>query len=167
MKNQGKIYAVDKYPTRLGLVKNSYERLGITIVETIAADGAEYQGEPVDKIIVDVPCSGFGVLSKKPDIKHKREFKDMMMLQQNQKMLLENAATLLKPNGALVYSTCTIEPEENFNVIREFLVAHPEFEIDNASKYISAILVSPDGYVETFPHKHKIDGSFSIRLIKK
>lgn len=167
MKNQGKIYAVDKYPTRLSLVKNSCERLGITNVEIVSADGTEYQGELADKIIVDAPCSGFGVLSKKPDIKHKREFKDIVTLVHIQEALLENAATLLKPNGVLVYSTCTIEPEENLSLIKKFLVTHAEFEIDSAAKYVDASLVSADGFVETFPHKHGIDGSFSIRLIKK
>ncbi len=167
MKNQGEIVAVDKYDSRLGLVRSGSERLGITNIECISADGAEFQCEPVDKILIDAPCSGFGVLAKKPDIKHKREFKDVVTLLQTQEALLENAASLLKTGGALVYSTCTIEPEENFNIIKEFIVRHQEFEIDNASKYIDPSIVSPDGNVETFPHKHGIDGSFSVRLIKK
>jgi 16S rRNA (cytosine967-C5)-methyltransferase len=166
MKNQGLIVAVDKYQTRLNLVKSSCERLGISIVEYIVADGVEYQGEKADKVLVDAPCSGLGVLSKKPDIKLKREMRDIKELAGIQTQLLENASTLVKEGGAIVYSTCTTEPEENFGIVRQFLADHPEFDIDNAGKFISKSIVSPDGYVETFPHQHGIDGSFSIRLMK-
>ena len=167
MKNQGTIIAVDKYQTRLNLVKSACERVGVTNVELIAADGVEFQTEPADKILIDAPCSGLGVLSKKPDIKIKREMRDINEVVKIQKQLLDNASTLLKSGGALVYSTCTIEPEENFNIVRQFLESHPEFEIDHASKYISEKIVTADGFVETFPHKNGIDGSFAIRLIKQ
>jgi 16S rRNA (cytosine967-C5)-methyltransferase len=167
MKNQGRIIAIDKYQTRLNLVKSACERVGISIVEYVAADGVNYEGEPVDKILIDAPCSGLGVLSKKPDIKLKRELRDITELTQIQLQLLGNASKLLKPNGAMVYSTCTIEPEENFGVVKNFLTLHPEFEIDNAGKYIDKTIVTPDGFVETLPHQHHVDGSFSIRLIKK
>ncbi len=167
MKNQGRIIAIDKYQTRLNLVKSSCERLGISIVNYVAADGVDYQGDLADKILIDAPCSGLGVLSKKPDIKLKRELRDITELVSIQIQLINNAATLLKPGGAMVYSTCTIEPEENFDIIKKFLSTHPEFEIDSAAKYIDKKIVSPDGYVETIPHQHGVDGSFSIRLVKK
>ncbi len=166
MKNQGTIVAVDKYQTRLNLVRSSCERLGITNVELVAADAVEYQTEPADKILIDAPCSGLGVLSKKPDIKIKREMRDINEVVKIQELLLNNAATLLKPGGALVYSTCTIEPEENFTVVKRFLSGHPEFEIDHAAKFGNEQLVSPDGFIETFPHRNGVDGSFAIRLIK-
>lgn len=166
MKNQGQIVAVDKYPTRLNLVKTACERLGISNVEFVAADGIEYQSEQANTVLIDAPCSGLGVLSKKPDIKLKRELRDVTELVKIQALLLDNASTLVKAGGAIVYSTCTTEPEENFGVIRTFLERHSEFSIDNAAKYVRPTLVSPDGYVETFPHKHDIDGAFSIRLVK-
>ncbi len=166
LKNTGRIIAVDKYSTRLELVKASCQRLGIQNVEFHAADGAEFSAEPADKVLVDTPCSGLGVLSKKPDIKLKREQKDIDDLCALQLGLLDNAARLVKSSGALVYSTCTIEPEENFGVIRKFLERHSEFIIDRADQFVSSSLVSPDGYIETFPHKHGMDGSFSIRLKK-
>ena len=68
--------------------------------------------------------------------------------------------------GVLVYSTCTIEPEENFGIIRSFLEHHPDFSVDSAAQFVHQSLVTPDGYVETLPHKHGMDGSFSIRLKK-
>jgi len=167
MKNQGEVIAVDKYQTRLNLVKTACERVGLTNITYVAADGIEFQTEPVDKILIDAPCSGLGVLSKKPDIKIKREMRDITEVVKVQELLLNNAATILKPGGAMVYSTCTIEPEENFEVVKKFLETHPEFEIDHASKYINEKVVSPDGFVETFPHRNGIDGSFSIRLVKQ
>jgi 16S rRNA (cytosine967-C5)-methyltransferase len=117
--------------------------------------------------LIDAPCSGLGVLSKKPDIKIKREMRDINEVVKIQELLLNNAATILKPGGAMVYSTCTIEPEENFGVVKKFLETHSEFIIDPASKYVNEKLVSADGFVETFPHRNGIDGSFSIRLVKQ
>ncbi|MFA6468696.1 MAG: 16S rRNA (cytosine(967)-C(5))-methyltransferase RsmB [Bacteroidota bacterium] len=166
MKNQGTIVAVDKYQTRLNLVKSTCERLGITNVEFVAADATEFQTEPADKVLIDAPCSGLGVLSKKPDIKIKREMRDINEVVKIQEQLLKNAASLVKPGGVIVYSTCTIEPEENFMVVKKFLEAHPEFEIDHAAKYADEKIVSADGFIETFPHRNGIDGSFAIRLVK-
>jgi 16S rRNA (cytosine967-C5)-methyltransferase len=166
LRNTGAVIAVDKYPTRLNLVKASCERLGIRNVELHGADGAEFVSEAADKVLVDAPCTGFGVLSKKPDIKLKREQEDIQELVHLQKSLLNNAATLVKNGGVLVYSTCTIEPEENFGIARSFLESHPEFTIESAAHYIEPSLVHPDGYVETFRHKHAMDGSFSIRMKK-
>lgn len=166
MKNQGTIVAVDKYQTRLSLVKSGCERLGITNVEYVAADGAAFETDPADKIIVDAPCSGLGVLQKKPDIKIKRELRDILEVTGSQESLMENAAKLLRQGGALVYSTCTIEPEENFHLVKKFLHRHPEFTVDHAGKYVNAKIVHQDGYVDTYPHRHGIDGSFAVRLIK-
>ena len=166
MKNQGTIIAVDKYQTRLSLVKTGCERLGITNVEYVAGDGAVFETAVADKIIVDAPCSGLGVLQKKPDIKIKRELRDIMEITGSQDALLENAARLLRQGGALVYSTCTIEPEENFMLVKKFLERHSEFTIDHAVKYVNAKMVHPDGYVDSYPHRHGIDGSFAVRMIK-
>lgn len=167
MKNQGKIIAVDKYDHKLNLIRSSCDRLGIDIVDYVVGDASELELESVDKILVDVPCSGLGVLRKKPDIKWKREPDDLLKLNVYQTGLLNNAAKLLKPGGAIVYSTCTTEPEENFMIIEEFLKTHTDFVIDDATKYINNILVNENKCVETYPHKHHIDGSFAARLIKK
>ncbi|MDE3057689.1 MAG: 16S rRNA (cytosine(967)-C(5))-methyltransferase RsmB [Bacteroidota bacterium] len=166
LKNAGKVIAVDKYSTRLELVKWACQRLGIQNAEFHAADGIEFSAEPADKVLLDAPCSGFGVLSKKPDIKLKREQKDIDELTAIQLKLLDSAARLVRNGGALVYSTCTIEPEENFGAVRTFLEHHPEFTVDRADQYVSSSLVSPDGYIETLPHKHGMDGSFAVRLKK-
>ncbi|MDI6804671.1 MAG: 16S rRNA (cytosine(967)-C(5))-methyltransferase RsmB [Bacteroidota bacterium] len=166
MKNSGKIIAIDKYDHKLNLIRTSCDRLGIDIVDYVVGDASELELESADKILVDVPCSGLGVLRKKPDIKWKREPDDLLKLNVFQTGLLNNAAKLLKPGGAIVYSTCTTEPEENFNLIQDFLKKHTDFYIDNASKYVNQALVNSNGCVETFTYKHHMDGSFAVRLVK-
>ncbi len=163
---KGEVIAVDKYSTRLNLVKSSCERLGITNAKFVAADSKEFSTEPADKVLLDTPCSGLGVLAKKPDVKLKRDAEDIRDLVNLQRLLINNAATLVKNGGVLVYSTCTTEPEENFCIIREFLEQHPEFDIDSAAQFVPLSLATADGYVETFPHVHGMDGSFSIRMKK-
>ncbi len=166
MKNEGKIIAVDKYEHRLNLVKQSCERLGITNVEFIAEDAIGLNFEPADKVLLDAPCSGFGVIQKKPDIKWQREPSDIKNLSKTQLELLETASKLVKNGGVIVYSTCTIEPEENIEVVRAFLNDHPEFEIEDARNYLPSDVVNSEGCMETFPHKHDMDGGFAVRLVK-
>jgi 16S rRNA (cytosine967-C5)-methyltransferase len=167
MKNVGEIVAVDKYETRLNLVRNACQRLGIANAHFIAGDAAEVKMPPADKVLVDAPCSGLGVLAKKPDAKWKREPEDILKLVTTQRSLLENAAAHTKPGGILVYSTCTTEPEENVELVHQFLASHPEFTLERASQFVKPELVHPEGYIETFPHKHGMDGSFAVRLRKQ
>ena len=164
MKNVGEIVAVDRYETRLNLVKNSCQRLGIANAHYIAADAATVQTAPAERVLVDAPCSGLGVLSKKPDAKWKREPEDLVKLVQTQRAILENAARHVKSAGVLVYRTCTTEPEENYEVIRSFMSDHSEFSIENAAQFVDSRIVSADGSIETFPHRNAMDGSFAIRL---
>ncbi len=91
---------------------------------------------------------------------------DIVKLVATQRAMLENAARLLKPGGTLVYSTCTIEPEENEDVIGAFLGDHPEFRIDPAGQFVHPDLVAPEGWIATLPHRHGMDGSFAVRLVK-
>jgi len=117
--------------------------------------------------LVDAPCSGLGVLSKKPDIKWKREPKDIYELQTLQLELLEKASEYVKPNGVLIYSTCTIENDENIDVVRKFLELHSDYFIDDAKKYLPADVVGTSGCMELYPHIHNTDGAFGTRLIRK
>lgn len=167
MKNEGKIIAIDRYFTRLNLVRHATDRLGVSIIDLMEADAATVDLEPADRVLLDAPCSGLGVLSKKPDIKWKRQPEDIANLVELQKQMLENAVHLVKPGGVLVYSTCTIEPEENLLQIKSFLERHPDFEVEHAGKFLPAEVVSVHGFMETFPHKQRMDGAFAARLIKK
>jgi 16S rRNA (cytosine967-C5)-methyltransferase len=166
MKNIGEIIAVDRYETRLNMVKNAAQRLGVANAHFVVADAASIQLPPADKVLVDAPCSGLGVLAKKPDAKWRREPEDIRDLVKLQRSILENATTLVKPGGRIVYSTCTMEPEENFDLIREFLTNHQDFSIEPPGEIIPKDAISAHGYIETFPHRHGMDGSFAIRLKK-
>jgi len=172
LNNKGKIFSVDKYDAKIKMMKENAERLSVTNTEFVLDDSLDFQSEAIkgqlfDKILLDAPCSGLGVLSKKPEIRWKREIEDVIRLSHLQKKLLENAANYLKPGGVIVYSTCTTESEENMNIVKDFLAAHPEFKIDSATRFINRELVNAEGCVETFPHKHNTDGSFAARLIKQ
>jgi 16S rRNA (cytosine967-C5)-methyltransferase len=107
------------------------------------------------------------VLSKKPEIRWKREIEDIMAIVEVQKKMLNNAVKYLKPGGVIVYSTCTTEIEENMDVVKDFLEKNPDFRIDNAAQYVNKELVNAEGCIETFPHKHGIDGSFAVRLVRQ
>jgi len=171
MRNEGTIIAVDKYEAKLSLIRASCERLGISNVRFEVADATLLEDTVLtdgmaDRVLLDTPCSGLGVLTKKPDIKWKRDIADIHNLNQVQTKLIERAAKLVKPGGVLVYSTCTTEPEENQRIVMSFLEQHPEFVVDDAGKFVNRSLVSPEGFVETFPHRHFMDGSFAARLVR-
>jgi 16S rRNA (cytosine967-C5)-methyltransferase len=166
MNNQGQVIAVDRYDVKLNLMKGSCERLGLGIVSLTATDAGTFDHPPVDRVLLDAPCSGLGVLTKKPDIKWKRDATDIKKLAQHQLVMLENAARLVKPGGVLVYSTCTLEREENQDNVAAFLAAHPEFVVESAQHFVSSDLVTPEGYIETFPHRHGMDGSFAVRFVR-
>ncbi len=166
MGNSGEIVALDKYEAKLNLIRASAERLGVKIIDLRSADASTFEDAQADRVLLDAPCSGLGTLAKKPDMKWKREIGDIRKLNLTQEALLENAARLVKPGGAIVYSTCTIEPEENAGIVTAFLERHPEFSLDRADRYLPGSVVSPEGYVMTLPHVHFMDGSFAARLVK-
>lgn len=174
MNNEGQIIAVEKYLSRIEVMGKNLERLGVKNVKKLHDDicqpGSKELKETLlgkaDKVLVDAPCSGLGVLSKKPDIKWKRVLEDINNLQKLQIEILENSVKYLKPSGVLVYSTCTTEAEENMEVVNIFLSNHPEFSIERAGKFVSEKVVNKDGCIELFPHIHNVDGAFSVRLVR-
>lgn len=129
MNNTGHIYAFDIHQSRVELIKQGAKRLGIKNIETLVGDASEYNERfrNADKVLCDVPCSGIGVMGKKPDIRYKspEEFEKLPELQYK---ILENAARYLKTGGELVYSTCTLNPRENDQVIDKFLSEHENFK---------------------------------------
>ncbi len=166
MRNEGEVLAIDRHEAKLALIRASADRLGLRNITLKEADSSTLETESADRVLLDAPCSGLGVLSKKPDIKWKRDVSDILKLTKIQAALLENAARLVKPGGVLVYSTCTVEPDENEEIVRDFLSRHAEFTLDGAAQFVSKDLVNDAGFVETFPHRHGMDGSFAARLVK-
>ncbi len=130
MGDSGEVFSYDVYEHKAKLIKNSAERLNIHIINATVHDGREIIPEFIekaDRVLLDAPCSGIGVIHKKPDIKWTREESDISELSKIQRELIEVSCRYVKPGGVLLYSTCTILKEENGDVTAEFLSNHPEF----------------------------------------
>ncbi len=164
MNNTGEVIAVEKYPARADLIKSAAERLGVTNIKIVAEDANSFDAAIADRVIVDVPCTGLGVVRKKPDIKLKRDVSDIPKLTKLQYILLVKAASLTKPGGILVYSTCTIEPDENEAIVQRFLENNKNFAIDDPTSFVNKDFITGRKTVETYPHMHTMDGSFAARL---
>ncbi len=167
MKNEGEIISVDRFDTRLKILEDNLERLGITIVKPVVKDALEFNDGMYDAALIDAPCSGFGTLAKKPDIKWKKELLDIRQLSELQLKLLLHTATLINPGGVLVYSVCTIEPEETSGVIHQFLAQSPDFYLEPCTNYVHNDVLDKHGCVQTYPNVHKTDGAFAARLRRK
>ena len=166
MKNKGEIYSYDLHENKLSLVIKSAKRLKIDIIKTAAQDGRSFIPEfeqKADKIICDVPCSGFGVLAKKPELRYKNP-EESSSLPKIQRDILENACRYLKSGGTLIYSTCTVFPEENEENIKTFLSTHPDFELE---PWCVGDIDSKSGMMTLLPHIHKTDGFFIAKLKRK
>jgi len=176
MKNQGIIVALDKYAKRLKALGEISSRLGLSNIKSICGDSEEVDflksGEkgPFDAILVDAPCSGLGVLGRTPDIKLRRSPDDIAAIAGTQKKLLANLIHFLKPNGRLVYSVCTLEPEETTEVVKWFLQNHVEIRLEDAGVILPENcrqLVTEEGFLQTLPHRDKMGGFFAARFGKR
>lgn len=130
MENQGEIMALDVYPHKIKLIEENCEKMGIDIIKAVKMDARKLkeQGKKFDKILVDAPCSGYGVIRKKPEILYAKGAENIDELSKLQYEILESASQVLKDGGELVYSTCTITSEENTENVRKFLEKNPQFE---------------------------------------
>jgi len=164
MQNRGRVVAVDISVKKLKMVKENCERLGLNSPTLCCADARNFSSRSVDKVLVDVPCSALGTLGRNSDARWRKQKEDLFRLQKLQLEILSNASGLLKKGGSLVYSTCTITPEENEQVIEKFLKRHEDFKIKDGSQLVPPEVVDESGFVKTFPHIHKMDGSFACRL---
>lgn len=166
MDNCGAIYSFDLHENKLSLVNNGADRLKISIIKTNACDGRHFLPEfeeKADRIICDVPCSGFGVLAKKPELRYKNP-EESASLPKIQRDILNNACRYLKSGGTLIYSTCTILPEENEKNIEQFLSSHPDFTLE---PWKIGNIVAESGMITLLPHIHKTDGFFIAKLKRK
>ena len=166
MNDEGEIVAVDRYEARLNILNSNMERLGFKSVRTFAADALEFKDEPYERVLADVPCSGTGTLSKKPDIKWKKDLLDIKRMADMQIKYIEKSASHVKVNGVLVYSTCSIEPEENYEIVKKFLEKNNNFKLIDASTTLPDELIDEHGCIQTYPHIHQMDGSFAAKLIR-
>lgn len=164
MNDQGEIVALDRYESRLQLLIKNMKRLGFRSVRPIVMNAMEYNRKDFDRILVDAPCSGTGTFSKKPDIKWKIDLLDIRKLSELQYQLLAKASTLIKKEGIIVYSTCSIEPEENIEIIRRFLENNTNFRLLDPKEHVPSEVIDENNCVNTFPHIHHTDGAFAAKL---
>jgi 16S rRNA (cytosine967-C5)-methyltransferase len=168
MAGQGRLLAFDVHPHRLALLQQAAAQRGITCIETRVADlrmlGRDADRPQADRVLLDVPCSGLGVLARRADLRWHRTEAQMAELTALQDQLLDAAAPMVHPGGCLVYSTCTIEPEENEQRVVAFLGRHPAFALEPAAGLVPESMVTPEGYYAALPHRHGTDGAFAARL---
>ena len=152
LNNTGKIVAQDVAPDRLKLIRENCARLGVTCVEAILPSAFNLQSSTFDRILIDAPCSNTGVLRRRVDLRWRIQAAEIERLRATQLDLLKQAATKLKPGGVLVYSTCSLEPEENSEVVKQFLSANSSFTLETERQLLPFV----DG----------VDGAYVARLVK-
>ena len=173
MGDEGLIIACDAAPGRVKLVVDNARRLGLACIAAKAGDlralGAALPS--ADCVLLDAPCSGTGTLRRRPDAKNRKTPRQLEELVVLQRELLAAAAILVKPGGALIYSTCSLEPEENEGQIQEFLRHNADWKIADDFSLLTAETIArvatSAGFIQTFPHRHDCDGMFAAKLIRQ
>ena len=169
MKNSGEVIAIDIHQHKIKLIDTNMKKLGINIVKAIVLDARNVnkQGRKFDKILVDVPCSGYGVIRKKPEILYSKNRENIEELAKLQLEILNSAADILKDGGELIYSTCTITDEENTNNIKKFLEERKEFKVEKL--YIPENVLGDYDKLGGFciNYKEEIMDNFYIIKLKK
>jgi 16S rRNA (cytosine967-C5)-methyltransferase len=168
MENQGSITALDLQPERLRMLREEAGRLGVTIVETRTGDAAalvESFRETFDRVLLDAPCSGLGTLRRNPEIRWRIAPADINRCMELQNLLLAQAAEYVRPGGRLVYSVCTVTPEENEVVIGKFLKRRVDFNLISPGTLPLAI-IDAERFLRSAPHLHGMDGFFGATLIR-
>jgi len=161
-----RIDAVDINPKRLGLVKMATRRLELESINCIEGDSVTFRndsGSQYDSILCDVPCTGTGVFSKRPDMKWRREENDLIRMSSLQKAILGNAATLVKSGGVIIYSTCSLESEENEDIVKWF-TSENDFTVERDNRFKK--FETDYGYL-ILPHLMDGNGAFAAKLRRK
>jgi 16S rRNA (cytosine967-C5)-methyltransferase len=172
MENLGEIYAFDLRQDKLKQIEEGCERLGVKIVRTKIGNAVNTLPEPggikFDRVLADVPCSGFGTLRRNPDLKWRRKKEDIERLSQLQSSILKNLSGYVREGGLLVYSTCTVFREENEDVVERFLSEHRAFKLDSLIEVLpeKCHILIKTGYFKSFPPADEMDGFFAARLRK-
>lgn len=171
MKDEGTLVALEADPRRIERIRENSRRLGATIVLPVIGDASTHREGAYDKILIDAPCSGLGVLRRHPDGRWNKDEKTVRERAALQRRILENCAKLLKPGGALVYATCSTEPEENEDVVTAFLSrTGSDFAVDDPRPHLpgpSENLVDKKGVFRTYPLAAEMDGFVAVRLVRK
>ncbi len=177
MEDRGRLLAIDLHPGKLRLIATAARRLGLSCLQPLEADLLrlhelrDASGQPLvrqaDRVLLDAPCSGTGVLARRADLRWQREAKDLADLCRQQDRMLDAAASLVRPDGLLVYSTCSLEPEENEGRVAAFLERHPDFVQESAAGLVPPELLDADGAYRSLPQRHGMDGAYAARLRRR
>ena len=168
MGDRGHILSCDLHENKLKRIREGAARLGITCLETAAADGRNFRPEweaAFDAVLVDAPCSGLGIIRKKPDVRYKK-LDSLFAMPVIQRAILDNAARYVRPGGTLLYSTCTILPEENQEITDGFLAEHPDFSMTPFVLPLESVGAC-DGHLTLWPHRHGTDGFYICRMTRR
>ncbi|MEX2601219.1 MAG: 16S rRNA (cytosine(967)-C(5))-methyltransferase RsmB [Balneolaceae bacterium] len=167
MNGEGTVFAIDISPERLEKLAESALDFNAENIKIRRADARDVDLKMTDGVLLDAPCTGTGVLSKRADLRWRRTEQDLEDLVKLQGELLDEAANMVKKGGRLVYSTCSVEEEENWGQIENFLDRYDNFELENLEDYLPEEVLAQDGKAyQTYPHKHKSDGHFGVRLVR-
>jgi len=167
MGGEGSVIAVDISTERLEKLAESALDFGAENIKIRRSDVRELSLKLTDGVLLDAPCTGTGVMSKRADLRWKRTEQDLADAVKLQSELLDEAANFVKKGGRLVYSTCSLEEEENWGQVQNFLSRYDNFELDDLSDYLPEEVLTEDGKAyQTFPHKHNCDGHFGVRLVR-
>lgn len=161
MRNEGSIDSCDLHDKKIRLISEGAQRLGLSCINAFLHDAREPFYRQYDAIIADVPCSGYGVIRKKPEIRYK-PLEDSASMPAIQAAILENLSQYVKPGGVIVYSTCTVLERENEDVVKAFLRAHAEFSAEGFT--LPNGETAADGYITFWPDIHGTDGFFVSKL---
>jgi 16S rRNA (cytosine967-C5)-methyltransferase len=168
IKNKGRIVAVDRNPEKIAELKKDATRLGINIIETqtldLSAGLPDSLKEKFNHVLVDASCSGLGTLPRNPEIKWRTTEKDLSNFAAAQKVILQNASVAVKKGGRLIYCTCSLLPQENENIIDDFLARNKNFSLCQTPASINPRLLDSRGFYRTCPHRHNMDGFFGAIL---
>jgi 16S rRNA (cytosine967-C5)-methyltransferase len=160
----GLVVAADRAPNRLGRVSSNIARLDAGNVVPLAMDALQSAIGSVDVVALDAPCTGTGTFRRHPDARWRLKPSDLAVMGATQRALLNAAAGLVKPGGLLVYSTCSLEPEENDQPVEVFLATHPEFTLEPPPEGTVPTTVLDKGLLRVLPQRHATDGAFAARL---
>lgn len=165
---EGKVISVELNPARAEIVKRNIKRMSFKNIKLVIGDATKVELEAADGVLLDAPCTGLGVLGRRPELRWRVKPEDIAKMAEIQRRLLERAAEMVRPGGLLVYSTCTISAAENEDQITSFLERHSEFELEKLPAVFERFPVDLEqGYIQLIPPRDKMDGFFVARMHKK
>lgn len=160
----GRILAFEIDHRRVELINDTINRLGLDNVDLYPGDATTSEIPKADKILIDAPCTGTGVMARRADLRWRRKPEHLAAMTKTQMSLLEHAAKYLRPGGALIYATCSLEPEENWQLVHNFQQRHPRFCVVPMPESVPRTWMDSDGALNTFPPGNQVDGIFAVRL---